>query len=324
MVEPAGEQPVGLAAQVLEFPVRLAARVPRLVERAPLGFVGGARFCNTRKPSIRGIAKDAAPHRNIHARCGGGRRGYRLQRHGQLLRSRPCGKPAVAAAIHSHAAVAPRLLHDPVDSRAHVVAIVLKGNDLGGALQFPPRVCDHADIAVCCALLGEALRIWIDRVFEQRRQRFGFTLRANQLCGENRAVVSLDLDVIFGCIALPIAFGIERGHERTQTSVRIQSQVHPDEIHCIAERDGALGAALIERLLQSVLEPGDGRLQPARDGECIPVAELRDDIPVCLCKGLCKWNVIRRLDSLRMRIDVIEHRLADRPAGIRGPAPVAQ
>src|SRR5882672_3659581 len=101
-------------------------------------------------------------------------RGDGLQRCRQMLcRSRPLSECAVGAAIHSHTAIAPGLLGDPIDDRPRVIAIMPERDDLTPAPALAARECHYSHVTVSSALLREGARVDIDRELQERGQRLG-------------------------------------------------------------------------------------------------------------------------------------------------------
>src|SRR5690242_3606195 len=99
-------------------------------------------------------------------------------------RGSPLRECTVGAAIHAYAAVAPRLLGDPVDDRPGIIAVVPEWHDLGPAAPLAAREGDDSDVAVSGTLLGKSPGIHIDRELQQCRKPLRIVFRTNDHRGD--------------------------------------------------------------------------------------------------------------------------------------------
>src|ERR1017187_1726181 len=85
VVQPALKDRIMLAVYTTEIPVRLSARIPSLIERAPLSLIGAALFIRRLvvggavTEAIRRVSENVAFQRSADSRRGGVRCGDRLQ-----------------------------------------------------------------------------------------------------------------------------------------------------------------------------------------------------------------------------------------------------
>src|ERR1700681_3666622 len=133
MIEPTDENRIGLSEHAAQIPIPASAPVPRLIESGPLRIIVIAVVVRRRggglvqRPTVSGVAKNAAFHRKADSRCKGGRRGDCLERGRRSFRRRPWAKGTISVAVHTYTAVAPGLTGDPGDHGARIVAIMLEG-----------------------------------------------------------------------------------------------------------------------------------------------------------------------------------------------------
>ncbi len=185
MVQPAAEKTVLHAVQPVQVPIGLAAGVPVVVQRMPGTLIVAGRLRrpvaadHRQRPAVGRVVEDAAFHRSIDSRAGGGDGCDRFERGGRFLGRCPLRVGAVAGAIHSDTPVAPALLHDPCDHGTGIVAIVLVRDDRVRTLELAASVCDDADITVSSTFAGAILRGYHIGELEQRRQRLGGVSRAH-------------------------------------------------------------------------------------------------------------------------------------------------
>ena len=234
---------------------------------------------------------------------------------GRSLRRRPRDEAAVARALHADPAVAPRLLRNPLDDGARIVAVGLE-RCARPKLRIPrdARKREHADVAVGRGLSRIPARS-IERELEQRRQCAGAgnAPRTDQRRRDRRILRSGDRD-LFDDVAPFFVFCEERSYEAAETAIGVEREPGLHELECFIERDGALPASLVERALEGFPQRLDRFHELVFQLVGAEIVETIQRIPECF--GICarERHALCRFDRPRLRVDVVDH-----GAGRRGP-----
>ncbi len=127
MGDPPTEDGIGRSVDFVQVPVRPATHVPIVVQALPTGgaiavgrIIEAFHVRGVEGPRIDEIPKHVTFHRYIDAGRDGRSDHDRLQTFRHLLGGSPRGVAGVAAAVHAHSAVAPRLRADPINQRGRI------------------------------------------------------------------------------------------------------------------------------------------------------------------------------------------------------------
>ena len=152
--EPFVPDRVGRAVDLVQVAVGAPARVPRAVRAGSSGpvVVGGVvqrlGVGGVEGPGVDEVPDDVAFHRHVERRRHRRADHDRLERRRPVLGRGPRRHARVAAAVHAHPAVAPRLPADPLDQRRGVRAVVDVRHGRVGAARLAAREAHDRGVAV--------------------------------------------------------------------------------------------------------------------------------------------------------------------------------